>query len=455
MNRRSIFFAAILAFIFIFSASARAEIFFAYLEGRQENPPVATNASGYARVVLNESAGTIAFTVVFRNLTSTQISCHIHAPAPIGANAGIAINLGNVGGQTGTITGTANITPTQIQQLRSHLGYINVHSMTFGNGELRGQLGPKRPVDFDGDGRQDYSILKFPGGPIQYWNLNSTTGIQSAGPWGNANSDFPTPGDYDGDGIDDLALYRAGATAGADSFFCILRSSDSTAQIVRWGLNGDQGIARDYDGDGITDMAVFRRGAAAGQQAFWYYRSTRNGFVQVTIPWGTTGDGVNTGDTPVPGDYDGDGKFDVAVYRFGGLSPNNTFIILRSSDGAATIAQWGNFQTDYIAPGDYDGDGKWDLCAARTGATSGAPMTWYILQSSNSQLRAQIFGVSSDIPAQGDWDGDARSDIGIYRSGATSTSPSFFWVFNSFTNTTSGVQWGVGADFATNTFDAR
>jgi hypothetical protein len=282
MNNRSIIFAATLGFVFIFSASVRAEIFFANLQGAQEVPPVSTNARGYARVVLNEAAGTISFIVVFNNLTSTQVACHIHAPAPVGMSAGVAINLGNVGGQSGVITGTAAITPTQIAQLRAHLGYVNVHSMTFGNGEIRGQLGPKRPVDFDGDGRQDYSVLRFPNvpppgeAPITYWNLNSTTGVQGAGPWGNANADFPAPGDYDGDGKDDLAVYRAGATAGADSFFHILRSSDGTAQSVRWGLNGDQTVARDYDGDGITDMAVFRRGAAAGQQAFWYYRSSRN-----------------------------------------------------------------------------------------------------------------------------------------------------------------------------------
>ena len=119
MYRIPILFTATLAVIFMFSASARAEIFFANLQGAQEVPPVSTNATGYARVVLNESAGTISFTVVFNNLTSTQIASHIHAPAPIGGIAGVAINFGNVGGQSGTITGTAAITPTQIAQLRA------------------------------------------------------------------------------------------------------------------------------------------------------------------------------------------------------------------------------------------------------------------------------------------------------------------------------------------------
>jgi hypothetical protein len=451
-------FVGIAVLILALSAVSRAETFTAYLTGAQEVPAAATTATGYARIVVNESTGQLTFTVVFNGLSSNQTASHIHAPAAIGVNTGVAINFGAVGGTSGTITGTTTITPTQLSQLRQHLGYVNVHSTNFPGGEIRGQLGVQRPVDFDGDGRTDLSVLRFPNvappgvAQITWWNQNSTSGVQIAD-WGDANTDFPAPGDYDGDAKADIAIYRAGATAGAQSAYWILQSSNNAVRYFAWGLNGDQTVQRDYDGDGITDVAIFRRGATAADQTGWYIRNSSDGTARVE-GFGLTGNGTTSFDTPIPGDYDGDGKFDIAVYRFG-LTPANNFIIKRSSDNAITFQQFGNFNSDYVVPGDYDGDGKYDLAVARTGATGTSPLVWWILQSSTGTTRTQTFGRTSDLPAQGDYDGDARTDLAIYRSGATATASSQYWILKSFDSTTQTTTWGIGQDFSVNTFDIR
>ena len=339
-----------------------------------------------------------------------------------------------------------------------------MHSTTFPGGEIRGQLGVARSIDYDGDGRQDHSIMRAPVvappgvAQITFHNRLSFTGQHSPTVFGDNNTDVAAPGDYDGDGLGDIAVFRTLAAVGSQSTFYIMRSSDGVVQGVHWGVRGDIVCARDYDGDGMTDPAVFRRGAVAGAQAYFFIKENTTG-LQRTVPFGTTGNPTNAFDSPVPGDYDGDGKFDIAIYRFG-MAPNNTFIVLRSSDGTISYTPFGNFNSDWIVPGDYDGDGKHDYAVARIGAGGSSPLIWYILQSSTGTVTYTQFGLTSDTPfprgpTQGDYDGDARTDISVYRPGATTGAQSYFWTLRSLDQTATATPWGVRGDIAVNAFDAR
>ncbi len=285
-------------------------------------------------------------------------------------------------------------------------------------------LPQKAVLDFDGDNKTDYAVVRDVGGTLNWYIQRSNLGF--VGSAFGSTGDTLVPGDYDGDLKWDVAVWRAGT-------FYILRSLTATLQVVPFGLAGDDArIAQDYDGDGKCDPAVTRN--VGGSLTFYILRSAL-GFTAVTFGNATT-------DVGIRGDFDGDGKADVAVHRSAGGSPANTFYVLRSSDSGVQAATFGVSSTDYRLPADFDGDGKTDYAVWR-GIGVGSSGTWYWLQSSDGAFRALNFGVGggSDLPAPGDYDGDGKSDHAVWRHGP----PSTFYVNRSMLGFV-GFGFGVSSD---------
>jgi spore coat protein A, manganese oxidase len=192
--------------------------------------------------------------------------------------------------------------------------------------------------DYDGDGKTDFAVWRFD----TWYILNSSNGSFRAEQFGNSNlGDVPIYGDYDGDGRADLAVRRAQGNfmSPMPVTFIIKFSASGNWQVFTMGdRRGDVVVPGDYDGDGKTDMALWGGDNFEFGDGRWKWIRSSDGHYQ-SVRYGLPGD------NPVPGDYDGDGKTDLAVYRRGGTQqPQQYFYIQQSRDGFKAVP-WGS--SDY------------------------------------------------------------------------------------------------------------
>jgi hypothetical protein len=298
-------------------------------------------------------------------------------------------------GHSGTTTVTP--APTATYQLTSTGGPAIPASQTVLAGVQWGlSIDVPAPGDYDGDGRNDFAIYRYTDA-TWYIALSSGGTMQQAF---GAAGDLVVPGDYDGDGRTDLALFRP-----FTGTWHIRRSSDAAVLVVSWGsakiwdpaAPADTPVPGDYDNDGKTDIAIFRSSTAQ-----WFVRRSSGG----TSIW-TFGQTGGT-DVPVAADYDGDGQTDSGVYR----TSTGEWFIWRSSQGPLTVL-WGTppslYLDDVPIPADYDGDGKADLAVVRM-----ATGDWYIRKSTGGTDVRRVG--AGDFRVSGDYAGVNRAQIAIYRA---------------------------------------
>ncbi|MEO0606538.1 MAG: VCBS repeat-containing protein, partial [Myxococcota bacterium] len=125
--------------------------------------------------------------------------------------------------------------------------------------------------DFDGDGRDDLAFHR----PGVYWRTLPVLFAERFGSWDAETRSIPSwahqsgvvavPGDYDADGLTDVAFHRPGSS------WSTVPTAFSNGDGSWWARNepapswanqpGVVALRGDYDGDGRTDIAFHRPGS--------------------------------------------------------------------------------------------------------------------------------------------------------------------------------------------------
>jgi len=177
--------------------------------------------------------------------------------------------------------------------------------------------------DWDGDGVATPGLFRQRDGYVYLRNSN-TQGVADITFFFGNPGDVPVVGDFNGDGRDTVSIYRPSL----GRFYIINQLGQNggglgTADFwFDFGNPGDRPFVGDFDGDGIDTVGLYR--ATTG---YVYLRNAlSDGTAHAQFYFG------NPGDIIFAGDWDGDGDDTVAVYR---PSSGRIYFRLMNSSGPA------------------------------------------------------------------------------------------------------------------------
>lgn len=201
-----------------------------------------------------------------------------------------------------------------------------------------------RDGDYDGDGIDDPTTVRLSGGLLTWIYKGSTSGPRTVqfGQSVAGRSTLAFQGaDFNGDGRDEFVFCTASGSTGQSTYWIGDSVTGAVILVVNnWGSFATDYFVNpdDYTGDGKADIVAFRAGTAGADGGAWYIRDTATGALVPPIIFGIPDAAFIDNDAPVRGNFDGDSKADIAVWR----PSTGTYYWINSSNGSIGGQQWGN-----------------------------------------------------------------------------------------------------------------